>query len=148
MFSSLWCRSILPYGKSISGFQRTKIFGILWKNVWSYLEKRVIKEGTWFMSWCSRKWLCLPYYVQVQLHSMHFTTILISILCLLRLTENQSYLYKAIHFYKFMDSATFQSNSRPPDNPYSLYEGIAGTVCFLGDLLCPENASFPFSDIF
>ncbi|XP_076275831.1 lanC-like protein 3 isoform X1 [Rhynchophorus ferrugineus] len=69
-------------------------------------------------------------------------------LIMYRLTGNQDYFRRAIYFYKFMDTDTFKNNSRAPDNPYSLYEGIAGTVCFLGDLLFPENASFPFSDIF
>ena len=30
----------------------------------------------------------------------------------------------------------------------SLYEGTAGTVCFLADVLNPDDAEFPFFDIF
>ena len=30
----------------------------------------------------------------------------------------------------------------------SLYEGTAGTACFLADVLNPEDAEFPFFDIF
>ena len=30
-----------------------------------------------------------------------------------------------------------------PDHPYSLMEGLAGTLCFCCDLLHPELAAFP-----
>lgn len=30
-----------------------------------------------------------------------------------------------------------------PDYPYSLMEGLAGTLCFCCDLLHPESAAFP-----
>ena len=38
--------------------------------------------------------------------------------------------------------------ARIPDTPYSLYEGLAGTACFYNDLLHPNNASFPFMNIY
>ena len=69
-------------------------------------------------------------------------------LLLYRLTKDKKYLHRAVEFYKFMCSDTFQREARAPDNPYSLYEGIAGMACFLGDLLQPDEATFPFSDIF
>jgi len=40
------------------------------------------------------------------------------------------------------------TRARTPDRPHSLYEGVAGTVCFLVDLLEPEQAYFPFMDVF
>jgi hypothetical protein len=30
-----------------------------------------------------------------------------------------------------------------PDSPYSLMEGLGGTLCFLVDVLQPEKARFP-----
>jgi hypothetical protein len=30
-----------------------------------------------------------------------------------------------------------------PDRPLSLYEGLAGTLCYLVDLLQPHKAEFP-----
>ena len=32
---------------------------------------------------------------------------------------------------------------RTPDRPYSLFEGMSGTVCFLDDILNVETAKFP-----
>uniref|UniRef100_A0A6P7GJ71 LanC-like protein 3 homolog n=2 Tax=Diabrotica virgifera virgifera TaxID=50390 RepID=A0A6P7GJ71_DIAVI len=69
-------------------------------------------------------------------------------LLLYRLTQEQKYLHRAIEFYKFMLSSEFQSGSRTPDYPYSLFEGLAGTTCFLADLTHPSEAKFPFYDIF
>jgi hypothetical protein len=49
---------------------------------------------------------------------------------------------------EFLTDERFIREARTPDRPYSLYEGLAGTVCFLTDLLQPEKASFPFMDVF
>jgi lantibiotic modifying enzyme len=69
-------------------------------------------------------------------------------LLLYRLTENPKYLYRAVSFAKFLQTPQFANDARTPDYPFSLYEGIAGTACFLGDLMCPQQAVFPFSDVF
>ncbi|KAL1494176.1 hypothetical protein ABEB36_009818 [Hypothenemus hampei] len=69
-------------------------------------------------------------------------------LIMFRLTKEPDYLYRAMSFYEFMETDTFKSNARTPDNLYSLFEGIAGKVCFLADLTSPEKAIFPFFDIF
>lgn len=47
-----------------------------------------------------------------------------------------------------MQTEEFKGNSRVPDAPYSLYEGIAGTACFLADLVNPAEAMFPFMEVF
>jgi len=47
-----------------------------------------------------------------------------------------------------MQTEEFQKEARTPDCPYSLYEGLAGTVCFYTDLLQPDKAAFPFFDVF
>jgi hypothetical protein len=36
---------------------------------------------------------------------------------------------------------------RKPDHPVSLFEGLAGMLCLLGDLYNPEQADFPCYDI-
>lgn len=69
-------------------------------------------------------------------------------LILHRLTGDPKYLYRANAFMQFLTHSEFETRARTPDRPYSLYEGIAGTVCFLIDLLAPEEAHFPFMDVF
>lgn len=69
-------------------------------------------------------------------------------LLLYRLTGNQLYLHRAARFAEFLESPEFQNGARTPDTPFSLYEGLAGTVCFVADLLQPERAQFPFFDVF
>lgn len=69
-------------------------------------------------------------------------------LLLYRLTKEDEYLYRAQKFSEFMQTKEFQTGARTPDSPYSLYEGLAGTVCFYADLLNPSLASFPFFEVF
>lgn len=70
-------------------------------------------------------------------------------LLMYRLTGgDRKHLYRALCFRRFLESEQFLCESREPDCPYSLYEGLAGTVCFLVDLLEPEQAAFPFMNIF
>ncbi|CAH0559452.1 unnamed protein product [Brassicogethes aeneus] len=69
-------------------------------------------------------------------------------LLLYRLTMNVKYLHRAICFYRFMETEQFKKDSRVPDYPYSLYEGLAGAACYLADLGDPMGAFFPFSDVF
>ncbi|CAL8102070.1 unnamed protein product [Orchesella dallaii] len=56
-------------------------------------------------------------------------------------------LYRARKFAEFLDCAQFLKEARRPDCPYSLYEGWAGTVCYLMDLLQPLAAEFPFFNL-
>lgn len=69
-------------------------------------------------------------------------------LLLYRLTNDLKHLYRASKFAEFLTNETFLNEANVPDRPLSLYEGIAGTVCFLIDLLEPAKASFPFMDVF
>ncbi|XP_019534769.3 lanC-like protein 3 homolog [Aedes albopictus] len=69
-------------------------------------------------------------------------------LLMYRLTGERKYLYRAAKFMEFLTSDTFLDGARTPDRPYSLYEGCAGTVCFLADLLNPQASYFPFMDVF
>ena len=68
-------------------------------------------------------------------------------LLMYRLTGDSLYLNRAAKFAEFLYDPKFRE-ARTPDCPFSLYEGWSGTVCFLVDLLQPEKAAFPFSDVF
>merc|ERR1712172_65032 len=52
-------------------------------------------------------------------------------LLLHRLTGDPKHLYRATKFADFLDTDTFKNEARKPDCPLSLYEGWAGTLCFL-----------------
>ncbi|XP_075981763.1 lanC-like protein 3 homolog [Anticarsia gemmatalis] len=69
-------------------------------------------------------------------------------LLLHRMTGDEKYLHRAKMFAEFLTDDEFIRDARLPDNPESLYEGTAGTVCFLADLLVPDKAEFPFQDVF
>lgn len=69
-------------------------------------------------------------------------------LLLYRLTKEDQYLYRAQKFSEFMQTEEFQKGVRTPDSPFSLFEGLAGTVCFYADLLNPSEAAFPFFEVF
>lgn len=69
-------------------------------------------------------------------------------LILYRLTKDEKYLYRSAKFMEFLTNPGFMQHANIPDCPHSLYEGTAGTVCYLIDLLHPETASFPFMDVF
>ncbi|GFR62049.1 LanC-like protein 3 [Elysia marginata] len=69
-------------------------------------------------------------------------------LLLYRLTNDKKYLHRALQFAYFIFSEEFQRGARTPDSPFSLYEGLAGTVCFMLDCLQPERAEFPFFNVF
>lgn len=68
-------------------------------------------------------------------------------LMLYKITHNERYLYCAKQFARFLQDSTFLREANKPDRPFSLYEGLAGTVCFLIDLLNIDSAAFPFMSI-
>lgn len=65
-------------------------------------------------------------------------------LMLFKVTHDQRYLYRAMKFAEFLNKSRFIREADIPDRPHSLYEGIAGTICFLVDLLHTDRANFPF----
>ncbi|PIK45712.1 putative lanC-like protein 3-like isoform X5 [Apostichopus japonicus] len=69
-------------------------------------------------------------------------------LLMYRLTKQVQYLYKAVQFAQFLESEEFKSKARTPDSPFSLFEGLAGTLCFLIHLLNPDQAEFPFFEVY
>ena len=69
-------------------------------------------------------------------------------LLLYRMTNDEKYLGRASHFSEFMYTEEFNKGSRQPDCPFSLYEGLAGTLCYLTDLLQPNKSIFPFFNVF
>lgn len=69
-------------------------------------------------------------------------------LVMYRFTKNPKYLHRAVKFADFLIRPEFLQYARRPDCPWSLYEGLAGTVCYLIDLLHIETAAFPFMNVF
>lgn len=69
-------------------------------------------------------------------------------LLLYRLTADEKYVFRANTFAQFMTTSEFKREARTPDCPFSLYEGLAGTVCYILDLFTPKTAAFPFMDVF
>jgi len=61
---------------------------------------------------------------------------------LFQATGNPKYLYYAAKFAEFcFDHGQHGCNT--PDRPYSLFEGLAGTIYFLSDILNPAASKFP-----
>jgi membrane transport protein XK len=69
-------------------------------------------------------------------------------LFLYRLTKDPKHLYRANKFAEFLRTETFMQGARTPDRPYSLFEGLAGTVCFIVDLLEPSKSEYPLFPVF
>lgn len=67
-------------------------------------------------------------------------------LSLFKQTGDQKYLHRAIKFAEWCFDYG-QHGCRTPDHPYSLFEGMAGTVYFLADLLEPKSSKFPAFEI-
>ncbi|TKR80700.1 hypothetical protein L596_014730 [Steinernema carpocapsae] len=60
-----------------------------------------------------------------------------------RHTKRPEFYHKARAFGYAMFSERFQRLANTPDCPFSLFEGWAGPICFLADLLEPQKAQFP-----
>ncbi|XP_064409385.1 lanC-like protein 2 isoform X2 [Latimeria chalumnae] len=65
-----------------------------------------------------------------------------SFLSLYHLTQDKKYLFRACKFAEWcLDYGAH--GCRIPDRPYSLFEGMAGAIYFLSDMLNPETSHFP-----
>ncbi|XP_053266024.1 lanC-like protein 2 isoform X2 [Podarcis raffonei] len=65
-----------------------------------------------------------------------------SFLSLYHLTQDKKYLYRACKFAEWcLDYGAH--GCRIPDRPYSLFEGMAGAIHFLSDIIDPQNSRFP-----
>uniref|UniRef100_A0A8C1R0R6 LanC lantibiotic synthetase component C-like 2 (bacterial) n=1 Tax=Cyprinus carpio TaxID=7962 RepID=A0A8C1R0R6_CYPCA len=63
-------------------------------------------------------------------------------LSLYRTTQDKKYLYRACKFAEWcLDYGTH--GCRIPDRPYSLFEGMAGAIHYLSDVIQPEGSRFP-----
>ncbi|CAF1024078.1 unnamed protein product [Rotaria sp. Silwood1] len=62
---------------------------------------------------------------------------------LYRATNNPKWLHRAIKFAEHCLDYGKHDLSRTPDHPYSLFEGLAGTIYFMADILNPTYARFP-----
>uniref|UniRef100_A0A667YKC5 LanC-like protein 3 n=1 Tax=Myripristis murdjan TaxID=586833 RepID=A0A667YKC5_9TELE len=69
-------------------------------------------------------------------------------LLLYRLTGNSKYIYRAQRFAEFLYTEEFKAGSCSVTSVYSLFEGLSGTVCFLVDLLQPDQSEFPLFSVF
>ncbi|XP_078377053.1 lanC-like protein 2 isoform X3 [Oculina patagonica] len=69
-----------------------------------------------------------------------------SFLCLYKQTGDPKYLHRAIKFAEWCFDYG-KHGCRTPDRPYSLFEGMAGTVYFLADMLEPKSSKFPAFEI-
>lgn len=63
-------------------------------------------------------------------------------LAMYQLTQNKLYLYRAIKFAEWCFNYG-KHGCRTPDRPFSLFEGLAGTIYLLSDLLEPVHSNFP-----
>lgn len=59
-----------------------------------------------------------------------------------------SFFFLFLRFAEFLFTEEFKAGSRALESVYSLYEGFSGTVCFLTDLLQPNQAEFPLFSVF
>ncbi|XP_072117258.1 glutathione S-transferase LANCL1 [Mobula birostris] len=67
-------------------------------------------------------------------------------LAMFNLTQDKKYLYRACKFAEWcLDYG--KHGCRTPDSPFSLFEGIAGTIYFLADMLQPIKAKFPAFEV-
>ncbi|MBN3324265.1 LANC1 protein, partial [Atractosteus spatula] len=63
-------------------------------------------------------------------------------LALYKLTQDPKFLYRACKFAEWcLDYG--KHGCRTPDTPFSLFEGMAGTIYFLADMLQPMRSKFP-----
>uniref|UniRef100_A0A3Q0TAG0 Glutathione S-transferase LANCL1 n=1 Tax=Amphilophus citrinellus TaxID=61819 RepID=A0A3Q0TAG0_AMPCI len=67
-------------------------------------------------------------------------------LALYRQTQDPKYLYRACMFADWCMNYG-KHGCRTPDTPFSLFEGMAGTIYFLADLLNPMRARFPAFEV-
>ncbi|TNM96150.1 hypothetical protein fugu_015811 [Takifugu bimaculatus] len=63
-------------------------------------------------------------------------------LSLYKLTKEKKYLYRSCKFADWC-LAYGTHGCRIPDRPYSLFEGMAGTILYLSELADPQNSCFP-----
>uniref|UniRef100_A0A671RE20 LanC-like protein 2 n=1 Tax=Sinocyclocheilus anshuiensis TaxID=1608454 RepID=A0A671RE20_9TELE len=65
-----------------------------------------------------------------------------ALLSLYHATQDKKYLYRACKFAEWcLDYGTH--GCRIPDRPYSLFEGMAGAIHYLSDVIQPEGSRFP-----
>ncbi|UJR21879.1 hypothetical protein I4U23_024952 [Adineta vaga] len=58
-------------------------------------------------------------------------------------TNDLKWLHRAIKFADFCYDYGKHNISNTPDSPYSLFEGLAGTIYYMADILSPSQSRFP-----
>ncbi|CAF0937397.1 unnamed protein product [Rotaria sordida] len=66
-----------------------------------------------------------------------------ALLDLYRVTQDPKWLHRAIKFAEFCLDYGKHNLARTPDHPFSLFEGLAGTIYYMADILTPTSARFP-----
>lgn len=66
-----------------------------------------------------------------------------ALLRLWKATDDPKHLHRAAEMGLFIGSPEGRKLNDVPDHPLSLFEGRAGALCLLGDLLLPQGAVFP-----
>ncbi|CAF3030419.1 unnamed protein product [Rotaria socialis] len=62
---------------------------------------------------------------------------------LYRVTNDTKWLHRALKFAEFCLDYGKHNLPKEPDCPYSLFEGLAGTIYYMADILNPTHARFP-----
>eukprot|EP01097_Dermamoeba_algensis_P010538 TRINITY_DN7851_c0_g1_i1.p1 TRINITY_DN7851_c0_g1~~TRINITY_DN7851_c0_g1_i1.p1 ORF type:complete len:432 (-),score=119.79 TRINITY_DN7851_c0_g1_i1:38-1333(-) len=62
-------------------------------------------------------------------------------------TKEAKWLSMAYSYANFIFSDVGQTLWSVPDHPLSLFEGLAGTLCFIVDLIHPQHSAFPFFQV-
>jgi len=73
-----------------------------------------------------------------------------SLLSLFRASKKEIWLFRALKMGEFgLDYQAVEEKyqSSPPDNPYSLFQGMSGFICFYLSLLEPSQSHFPAFEI-
>lgn len=60
----------------------------------------------------------------------------------------KSLLFPPQRFAEFLFTEEFKTGSRSVTSVCSLFEGLPGTICFLVDLLQPDQSEFPLFSVF
>lgn len=66
----------------------------------------------------------------------------------LTLIRSDHIVFPPQRFAEFLFSDEFKTGSHSITSVYSLFEGMSGTVCFLVDLLQPDQSEFPLFSVF
>ena len=65
----------------------------------------------------------------------------------MKFLQEYGWYQRAVHYCEFSWSKKGTNTLSTPDRPCSLFEGMGGMMCLMGDSLLPAAASFPGFDL-